>query len=79
MFLISISELIQGESSVLDFSFSKPIVQEIFEFLIKLFKMYFFKVNTKLIEVVLPKIIWHILIKILNLNQQTCQTIWETK
>jgi hypothetical protein len=47
---------VQEESSALDFSFSKPIVQEIFE-LKKVFQMSFFKVNTKIIEVVFPKII----------------------
>jgi hypothetical protein len=39
-------------------SVSKPIVQEIFEFLEKVFQISFFKVNAKLIEVVFPKIIW---------------------
>jgi hypothetical protein len=48
----------QGELSVPGFSFSKPIVQETFEFK-KVLQMSFFKVNNKLIEVVFPKIIWH--------------------
>jgi hypothetical protein len=48
----------QRESSVLGYSFSKPIGQEIFD-LKKSIPDALFKVNTKLIEVIFPKIIRH--------------------
>ena len=69
-------ELVQGESSVLDFSFSKPIVQEIFEFKKKSIVNVIYQTHRSRF----PKNnLAYLNLNFQNFNLQTCQTIWETK